>query len=50
MNTTNLVLWVVALVLLGPTVCLLSRLVPLLIVAAVVIGALRVIWTRTDRW
>jgi hypothetical protein len=33
-----------------PLVCLLSRLVPLLIVAAVVIAALRLIWARTDRW
>jgi hypothetical protein len=41
----------VALVILGPSlVCLASRLVPLLVVAAVVIVALRVIWARTDRW
>jgi hypothetical protein len=42
---------ILSVLLVGPTlVCLVSRLVPLLIVAAVVIAALRVIWTRTDRW
>ncbi|HEV7494997.1 hypothetical protein [Baekduia sp.] len=51
MNTTSIVWLLVALLVFGPTlVCLLSRLVPLVLVAAVVIGALRVIWAWTDRW
>lgn len=51
LDTTNLVWLLVAVLVVGPTVvCLVSRLVPLLLIAAVTIAALRVVWSRTDRW